>query len=345
MIDFFRGKRDYYKEEHYEGIYFATDTKEILHNGQSYSGILEEGKSVENITLENGVLTVIYTDATTQTIEIGSNKYQSNIDDKSVSMTTTYGDFTVGTKVSDLEGKTYDELFDGILFPTINPTFVEPSVTLTFNGKTIKEYGTDAPTKDNFSVKYNYGAITLNGNKQDNRSGEEDESKSNYFCNDDLDFVQQVELGNTKYHYIAYFNPGPQPYNNKGVEYGNPYLGGTKVSNIIIINGTLPWYATTVSAGSFTKQQLVAWSEGDMTTPEFTLVPHTQTIPQKFKIPRKAKKLQMYNTVAKQFDTVDLNDWSISESLKQVNDNVEWTYYTYTYTGANRGSVKLIVTF
>lgn len=83
MIDFFRGKRDYYKVEHFEGIYFATDTNEILHNGQSYSGILEEGKSVEDITLENGVLTVIYTDATAKTIEIESNKYQDKFEDGS----------------------------------------------------------------------------------------------------------------------------------------------------------------------------------------------------------------------------------------------------------------------
>jgi hypothetical protein len=37
-------------------------------------------------------------------------------------MTTEHGDFKVGTKVSALEGKSYDELFDGILFPSVNPT-------------------------------------------------------------------------------------------------------------------------------------------------------------------------------------------------------------------------------
>jgi hypothetical protein len=41
----------------------------------------------------------------------------------------------------------------------------------------------------------------------------------------------------------------------------------------------------------------------------------------------------MYNTVAKQFETVSLNDWDESSD------------FTYTYTGSARGSVKLKVNF
>lgn len=101
-INFFRGLRASYNQElHGTGIYFATDTLEIIHGGKSYSGLLEVGKSVKDIALVDGVMTITYTDSTTTTVEVGSGKYQSNIEDKNIAMTTKYGDFAVGTKVRD----------------------------------------------------------------------------------------------------------------------------------------------------------------------------------------------------------------------------------------------------
>lgn len=45
MIQFFRGpKNGYSLKEHKNGVYFATDTKEIISNGYSYTGPVEEKK-------------------------------------------------------------------------------------------------------------------------------------------------------------------------------------------------------------------------------------------------------------------------------------------------------------
>ena len=61
MIKFYRGlKAAYDVATHYEGIYFATDTGEILHGGKSYSGLLEVGKSVADISLVNGGQPIYY---------------------------------------------------------------------------------------------------------------------------------------------------------------------------------------------------------------------------------------------------------------------------------------------
>ena len=69
-INFFRGLRASYNQElHGTGIYFATDTLEIIHGGKSYSGLLEVGKSVKDIALVDGVMTITYTDSTTTTVE------------------------------------------------------------------------------------------------------------------------------------------------------------------------------------------------------------------------------------------------------------------------------------
>ena len=50
MIKFYRGSRASYDlSKHGQGIYFATDTYEIIHNDKSYSGLLEESKSVKTL--------------------------------------------------------------------------------------------------------------------------------------------------------------------------------------------------------------------------------------------------------------------------------------------------------
>lgn len=351
MIKFFRGIKSLYDvTTHGQGIYFATDTYEIIHNGQSYSGLLQESKSVQDITLEEGVMTISYTDGTTDTIEIGSGKYTSNITDKTIAMTTAYGDFTIGTKVSQLEGKTYDELFDGILFPTVNPTFTTPSASITLkNYAETQEVGAAAPTVANFTTEYNAGAINLNGVKQSDRGGAQDVNNSFIYYGSsatNTTLPTTVVEGNTSYKYRAAYAAGPQPKDNKGNNYQSPLAAGTVDSPAVIVNGTYPWYATTVTAGVLTKQALVAWNStaGSMSTKEFTVQPHTATSPQMFKIPRKAATLQMYNTVAKAFETVALSDWTETSSSETIN-NISHTYYTYSYKGDARGSVKLIVKF
>ena len=299
-INFFRGLRASYNQElHGTGIYFATDTLEIIHGGKSYSGLLEVGKSVKDIALVDGVMTITYTDSTTTTVEVGSGKYQSNIEDKNIAMTTKYGDFAVGTKVSALEGKTYDELFDGILFPTVNPTFTAPSASIALKSyAATQEVGATAPTADNFTTGYNAGAINLNGSKQANRGGAQDTANSFIYYGSSADnktLPTTVAEGSTSYKYRAAFAEGPQPKNNKGVDYSSPLAASYVDSTAVTVNGTWPWYASTATAGSLTKQSLVAWNAtaGAMSTGEFTVQPHTAAVPQMFKTPRKAAALQI----------------------------------------------------
>ena len=92
MIKFYRGLRELYNlSEHGSGIYFATDTCEILHNGKSYSGLLSADKSVKTIELVNGIIVVTYTDNTTTEIEVGSGVYKSNITDKTLTTPNSVG--------------------------------------------------------------------------------------------------------------------------------------------------------------------------------------------------------------------------------------------------------------
>lgn len=353
MAKFFRGPyASYVQSIHGEGIYFATDKGIIKMNGKDYIGPLAESTAVKNIALnaDGDKFIVTFLDGTTSEIEAASSEYESMIADKDLTTPNAVGGIAKGTKVSALEGKTFSEMFDDLLFPTVNPTFTAPSASIAFkNYATVQEVGSAGPTADNFTTGYNAGAINLNGVKQSGRGGSHITADSFIYVDGDATnktLPSMVSLGYTKFKYRAAFAEGPQPKNNKGGDYSSPLAAGTVDSSEISVNGTYPWYASTGLAGSLSKQSLVAWNTigGAMSSGEFTLQPHTASAPQMFKLPRKAVSLQMYNTVAKAFETVALSDWTETTNSESINNTIV-TYYTYSYKGDARGSVKLIVKF
>ena len=351
QVKFFRGLREnYVLESHGQGIYFATDTKEILHNNEPYVG-LPLNVRVEDVELnEEGSIIVSFSDGSTKEIEIGSGKYESKIEDKSIAMTSAYGDFIKGTTVGQLEGKTYDELFDGILFPTVNPTFSAPSASISLkNYSSTQEVGATAPTSANFTTSFNAGAINLNGSKQANRAGAQDSENSYiYVGNQNQELPETVALGNTSYYYHAAYAEGPQPKNNKGVDYSTPLAAGSVNSGAATVNGTYPWFASTATATTespVVKQSLVAWNTtvGAMSTGNFTVQP-SGTLTQVFKLPRQLKTLQQLNTVSGAMDTIGTSDYTETTETIDINGN-EQTYYVYTYNGSTRGEVTLLAKF
>lgn len=321
-------------------------------------------KGVQDITVSGDNIIVTYSNGSSKSLQLSTNSgaiinggtYTSEIKDKNVTMTTGYGDFKVGTKVSSLEGKSYDELFDGILFPTINPVFVDPSASIILNNyDAIQEVGSVAPDYNNFIVSFNPGQIKLNNIKQEDRAGSQILENSYIFYGGSISNKQlptSVSLGDTNYQYHVEYEAGPQPKNNKGLNFSTPLKQGSIDSSIVKVNGTFPWYASTVISGILTKQALIAWDpilgsmQAGITNIGFELKPHTQEKPQMFKTPRQvvAGNIQMYNAVAKQFENVAISDWEETVTTEKIN-GVDKNYYTYTYKGANRSSVKLIIKF
>lgn len=354
MIKFFRGPRGSFNlETHGQGIYFATDTHEILHGEHSYSGLLAVGKSVKDITLEEGILTITYTDGSNTTAEIGSGKYQSKIEDGNVAMTTAYGDYGVGTKVSDLNGKSYDELFDGILFPTINPTHTNGSLTgfvLNPSSSPVELGTTVASISEAGMSKGKWTTYNNNMAYEGDVTSIAYEFKINgttYTAISDLADKTYTSLGNHTYKATISYGAGEAPKNNKGVVVESLACSAGSLSPTTrTVNVTAPWFASTVTSGELTKQSLVSWNAtaGAMASGEFELQPHTAAAPQMFKLPRKATSLEMYNTVAKAYETVSLTDWNEVSAAESLN-GIDHTYYTYAYKGNARGSVKLKVKF
>jgi hypothetical protein len=281
----------------------------------------------------------------------GPDVYVSAIKDKDLEMPYAIGGIPQGTKVSDLEGKTFSELADEMLFPTVTPTFTAPSVVLSLDsGSTLREVGAAAPKSSEFAVTYNPGAIMLLGERQAYRAGANDASKSFVYVGGSASnktLPDTVSLGSTKYNFRAYYAAGPQPYDNKGKAYDAPLPAGYVDSNAIEIFGTLPWYATTAgaSAGVPVKQALIRWnsSAGSMATPEFTLVP-TDTSAQVISAPRPITEIFIKDETSGNFIQSDLTSFQMKQENRTIN-GISQPYYTYTYTGSGRGSITLKIKF
>ena len=356
-IKFYRGpEASYVQETHANGVYFCTDTHKIFLDGQAYGGQdLGVDKVVANVELdlENpGQLKVTFNDSTTSNIVLpeADFTYESAIEDKELTMPAAVGGLAKGTKVSDLETKTLSQLFDDMLFPTVNPTFVAPSASLSLNGYAATvEVGTAGPNLDsNFTKSFNKGAINLNGSKQADRAGALKEDESFIYVNNtpsNTTTPASMPAGNTTFKYRAAYEVGPQPKDNKGNNYSTPLAAGTVDSSAVTVNATFPWYATTTNNTDLTKQALIAWNNtaGQMTTPRFTVVAMGDG-KQEFKLPRKLSQLQMLNTVSNQMEVIDTSAWTESTASEHIN-GVEQTYYIYTYNGATRGAVTLIAKF
>lgn len=351
-IKYFRGiKANYILEVHGQGIYFATDTKEILHNGAPYIG-LPINVRVEDVVLDNegSAIIVKFSDGSNKKIEIGSGKYKSNIEDQNISMTTAYGDFSKGTKVGDLNGMTYDQMFDAILFPTVDPIFTSPSSSISLkNYPNIQEVGSVAPTVENFTVSFNPGEINLDGVKQSNRAGVQDLEKSYIYVGGDVNnkvLPSTISLGENSYQYHVEYSEGPQPKNNKNVNYSTPLAAGSVNSIAVKVSGTYPWFASTSTAtvtSPVVKQSLIAWDNNTMSTPKFEVQP-SGILPQVFKLPRQLKTLQILNTVSGNMEIISTSEYTETKEMININGQTH-EYFVYTYNGSDRSSVTLLAKF
>ena len=357
MSVFYRGLKEKYSlESHGNGIFFATDTKEIIQNGIAYTGELSDLNLVKDVVLsEDGTkITVTHVDGTVKenAVSQASGEYASNIEDKTLTMPNAVGGIAKGTALSELEGKSYDAILDDLLFPTVNPTFTAPSATIKLSGyAATQEVGATAPTASDFTTSFSAGAITLNGVKQNDRAGALDADASFIYYGGSVDNTElptAVALGDTSYQYHAEYAEGPQPKDNKGNDYDSPLAAGSVNSSTVKVNGTFPWFASTADASEdspVVKQSLVAWNAtaGAMSTGNFELQP-SGTLPQVFKLPRQLKTLQMLNTVSNAMETIGTTDYTESAETIEINGN-EREYYVYTYNGSTRGSVTLLAKF
>lgn len=347
-LKFYRGLESLYNAvTHADGVFFATDTHKIYMNGAVYGG--SDDTVITDVAPKEGdssKIVVTFSDGTTKDVAVGKTTYTSGIEDVELDMPNAVGGIAKNTKVKQLNGKSYDAMFDDLLFPTINPTFTAPSASLSLkSGQAATRYvGSAAPAATDFNLTLNKGAITLNGTTQASRAGDSESSIIYYGGNEsNTALPTTVALGDTKYKGKIHHAAGPQPKNNKGGNYSSPLPEGDVSSNEVTVNGTYPWYASTVTTGTLTEQNKINWNGtvGGMTTPATKLKP-VGTGAQTFKLPRKMQSFTQLNTLSGNYEAGNKSEWT-ETTVEDATYGI--TYYIYTFNGDPRGEVTLIIKF
>lgn len=353
-INFYRGlKAKYDSTAHANGVYFATDAKEIIMNGVSYIGALAElgdEKLIKSISAaaDNSKLVITYVDDSTKEIALStaSGEYESNIEDKSLAMPNAVGGIAKGTKLEALEGKSYNAIFDDLLFPTVNPTFTAPSASISLkNYSTTQEVGATAPAASNFTTGYSAGAINLNGVKQSDRGGSHNTADSFIYYGSSADnktLPTVVAEGSVSYKYRAAFNEGPQPKDNKGNDYSSPLAASTVDSSAATVYGVYPYYTNSVNNESFAKLSLT----NKTTLSEIKFVAEG---PNKhaFKLPAKytLTKTELLNTLSGKYENFATSNWTVTtETISVQGNDVSYKVYTRNDSGFN-GESTFNITF
>ena len=240
-------------------------------------------KKVSDVALNanaNGIV-ITYTDSTSTTLLLGkatvtadglmskedktkldsldptaSGSYESSLD-PTVATVEKLGGIDAGTTVAQLTGKSYDEIFDTLIFPTVNPTFTAPSASISLKSyQNVQEIGANAPSVANFNVSFNAGAITLAGKKQNNRAGAQDieASKILYGSSKVESLPEKVVAGAMDYYYRAAYAEGPQPKDSKGNNYQTPLAAGSVDSGKTTVTGYRAAYSGLVSTNAITEE-------------------------------------------------------------------------------------------
>lgn len=344
----FSGLKASYKPavDHLDKLYFATDTHELLVNGTSYSG------GINAVSIEGTTLKITMIDGSSKTVDLAEIlKYKSALSDD-IATVNALGGIPAGTTVAQLKNKTFSQLFDELIFPTINPTFENPTASLrlksTSTTPTVQEVGTtgaSVPVAASFNTEYNAGAIKIAGVKKQNRGGDLDSGSSFIYIDNkptNKTFPTEIPEGVTMYKYRAAYQQGPQPLDSKGNNYQTPLPAGTVDSGAVTIYGVYPYFTNKDNNRAFTKLALSAYST-------LSVVKFKPEGPNKhaFKIPAKytLTDVELLNTLSGKYENYGTDKFTkTTENIEVQGKQVEYAVYTRNDAGFN-GESTFNITF
>lgn len=343
----FSGLKASYKPvaDHLDKLYFATDTHELLVNGTSYSG------GVSAVSIEGTTLKITMVDGSSKTVDLAEIlKYKSALADN-IATVNALGGIPAGTTVAQLKNKTFSQLFDELIFPTVNPTFVGPTAYLSLRDTSIpiiQEVGTtgaSVPVGASFNTIYNPGAIKIARVKKQNRGGDLKSNESFIYINNDpasKKFPTEIPEGSIVYKYRAAYAQGPQPLDSKGNNYQTPLPAGTVDSAAMIIHGVYPYFANKDNNEAFAKLALT--TSNTLSAVKFKAEGPNKHI---FKIPVKytLTKVELLNTLSGKYENYGIDKFTkTTENIEVQGKQVSYAVYTRNDAGFN-GESTFNITF
>lgn len=344
----FSGLKASYKPavDHLDKLYFATDTHELLVNGTSYSG------GIKAVSIEGTTLKITMIDGSSKTVDLAEIlKYKSALSDD-IATVNALGGIPVGTTVAQLKNKTFSQLFDELIFPTVNPTFEAPTASLSLKSTsttpTIQEVGTtgaSVPVAASFNTGYNAGAIKIAGVKKQNSGGALDSAGSFIYINNtptNKTFPTEISEGAITYKYRAAYQQGPQPLDSKGNNYKTPFPAGTVDSAAVTINGVYPYFTNKDNNETFAKLALT--TSNTLSAVKFKAEgpnKHTFKLPVKYTL----TKVELLNTLSDKYENYGTDKFTkTTENIEVQGKQVEYAVYTRNDAGFN-GESTFNITF
>lgn len=344
----FSGVKANYKpaEEHLDKLYFTTDTHEILVNGKSYSG------GVTAVAIVGTTLKITMVDGSVKTASLAELlKYKSALSDN-IATVNVLGGIPAGTTVAQLKNKTFSQIFDELIFPTVNPTFESPRAYLslknTVTTPTIQEVGTtgaSVPVSGSFTTSYYPGAIRIAGVRRQDRAGVLKPDESFIYINNapnTKNFPTEIPEGSIIYKYRAAYAQGPQPLDSKGNNYLVPLPAGTVDSVAVTINGVYPYFTNKDNNEAFAKLELTTSNTlSDVKFEAEGPSKHTFKLPVKYTL----IKVELLNTLSGKYENYGIDKFTkTTENIEVQGKQVSYAVYTRNDTGLN-GESTFNITF
>ena len=261
------------------------------------------------------------------------------------------------------QGYTYSQMFDAILFPTVMPTLINPSLSWN-NYSTAYDIlvGSDITdlvlTSDNIAdyITVNLGSWSLDTNTDKSATSGYTSIKLSTTGSpiDNEDETYSMGTSTIKYQAYTKFLPGDDPKDNKGnVCVGMGYYNINNVySSAAYIYPYYNFYATTNQdvPGELVLQPIIRKAGIDTVTTtqgKINLAPHTSDTPWKLRLPKKLQTLLMLNTSNGKYETIEMSGnapkmWKYEQETTKENGI---KYHVYTYIGSDNNSANIQITF
>lgn len=299
-------------------------------------------------------------------VKIEDVVYNTDIPDD-VETLNALGDIPKNTKVKDLKGKTYAQLFNDILFPTDNNITARGVGVGDFSINMLSrivEMGSDIAIISN-GGKLNQGSWSAYNNglkvigeetsrkyKMTGPNNVNIEDASLGIINKAIEEIGQYKnCGNYTYNVTIFHNAGTDnPKNNKGnyIDLGaHPTIADAMKAGYqqssITVNVTLPCYVKK-SDGTFDSKQL-KWTTSTMTL-EHEFPRHTSNNKSEFQIPRKMTAMQIYDSNSNTWKAAeDINFWVMTKEEKDFK-GLKHEYYNYIYNlNSDKDPVRIKIFF
>lgn len=245
--------------------------------------------------------------------------------------------------------KSFTEMMNLMLYPTLDPTLTAPSNTFTISPSGFREIGELIATIT-LNASFSRGSISPAYGTDGFRSGlpntyvytgtSTSNNSSTSLTDSQTVSSYTVLQGAQSWTGAVSYDSGSQPLDSDGNNYSSKLLAGTTSAITQTITGVYPVFATTSAIGTLTKQSLqsmTTYIEVSMAGETGNGDKQTIDIPDAWST---VTGLQQFNTFSGTWDPIPLSSFSTSATAHTVQSN-SVNYTKYTHTGAQIGARQL----